>query len=393
MALRSAARGKAYPAWFDSMRPCSQHPSPVPVNRSGGGALHKIIGKGDETVICRNSFRRQKKVMRRAVKTIMGVLILAAGISIFLYPDYREWKNQREIGRITEGFQKADVPDGAEAEGRGNPDGEKEISEKETTEQATKEQGETISRSLELFTVLQEYNARLFREGQDITDAWNFRQIPEEIAALNPGSDAVGYIEISDISLSLPLYIGATEENMGKGAVVLTETSMPVGGENTNCVIAAHRGWGGSPYFRDIDRLKVGSEIHIHNLWEELTYQVTGTEIIHASECEILNIRQGKDMVTLFSCYPYMSRGTKYRLVIYCERVTEEEGKEKEGMLQEGTEVKELAEKELAEKGIVIEEDFSEVLSRKEDLLRVILPAVVILAAFIAILFRLKNRR
>ena len=107
---------------------------------------------------------------------------------------------------------------------------------------------------------------------------------------------------------------------MGKGAVVLTETSMPIGGDSTNCVIAAHRGWGGSPYFRDIDQLEVGSKVHIRNLWEDLSYQVTGTEIIPAIECSILNIQQGKDMVTLFSCYPYMSPGTKCRLVIYCER-------------------------------------------------------------------------
>lgn len=333
--------------------------------------------------------------MKRMMKKIIGVLILVTGISIFLYPDYREWKTQRELQRITEGFQKDDMPDSMhqETEMKESLDEEKETSsEEEVTEGGEQDY---IPGSPELFAAMQEYNAHLITDGQDITDAWNFRQTPADIAALNPDSNAVGYIEIPEISVSLPLYIGATEANMSKGAVVLTQTSMPVGGENTNCVIAAHRGWGGSPYFRDIDQLKVGAKIHIRNLWEELTYQVTGTEIIPATECSILNIQQGKDMVTLFSCYPYMSPGTKYRLVIYCEREKDEDAKEQvlETEPQKETTVKELAEKELAEKGIVIEEDFIEKISRKEDILRVILPTAVILITLVVILLRLKKRR
>lgn len=329
------------------------------------------------------------------IKTIIGMLILVMGISIFLYPDYREWKNNREISRITEKTQSDDMPDGIhqETETKVNSEEEKETPSKEKIT----ENGEQDHKpgSAELLTALQEYNARLATEGQDITDAWNFRQAPVDVAALNDGSSVVGYIEIPEISVSLPLYIGATESNMSSGAVVLAETSMPVGGDSTNCVIAAHRGWKGSPYFRDIDQLKVGSRIHIHNLWEDLTYQVTGTEIIHATECSILNIREGKDMVTLFSCYPYMSPGTKYRLVIYCEREKNADTKEPmpETQHQKGTTVKELAENELADKGIVIGESFTEAISRREDLIRVLLPAACILLLLVVSLFRLKRRR
>lgn len=329
------------------------------------------------------------------LKTIIGILILVTGISIFLYPNYREWKNQREISRIMEESRSGELPDPVqqEIETEEKQDEEKETSSDEGLTEETDE--ELPPGSPEFLAALQDYNAGLVTEGQDITDAWNFTEIPDAIAALNPEFRAVGYIEIPEISVSLPLYIGATEANMGKGAVVLTGTSMPVGGEDTNCVIAAHRGWGGSPYFRDIDQLKVGSEIHIHNLWEELTYQVTGTEIIPATECDILHIRQGKDMVTLFSCYPYMSPGTKYRLVIYCERESSKDTKEQASgsQPQRGTAVKELAQEGLAEKGIVMDENFMEELFRKEDLFRVLLPAACVLLALIIILFRLRKRR
>lgn len=332
--------------------------------------------------------------MKRIIKAIIGVLILATGICIFLYPDYREWKNQKEINRIMEESQGRELPDYVQ-QAKENDENQKEEKELSSEEKAEEKERDSLSGSPKLLEALQEYNAGLSMDGQDITDAWNFTEIPADIATLNPGADAVGYIEIPEISISLPLYIGATEANMENGAVVLTGTSMPVGGEDTNCVIAAHRGWGGSPYFRDIDQLEVGSEIHIHNLWEDLTYQVTGTEIIPATECSILHIRQGKDMVTLFSCYPYMSPGTKYRLVIYCERKSTRDTKEQELKEQEqkGTGVKELAQRGLAEKGIVMEENFMEAFSKKEDALRVLLPAACILSALLILLLRLWKRR
>lgn len=321
---------------------------------------------------------------KNIVKTVIGILILATGVAIFLYPNYREWQNQREIRQITEQLF-TEEGDEKKLQAKENSDKGQE------TQMVNKET--SVSGSLDFLKALREYNTRLYLEGQDITDAWNFRQTPVDIKALNHDSSVVGHIELPDISISLPLAIGATESNMSNGAVVLTETSMPVGGKNTNCVIAAHRGWKGSAYFRDIDQLKIGSKIHIRNLWEKLTYQVTGTEIIHASECDILNIQEGKDMVTLFSCYPYMSPGTEYRLVIYCERETKEDAEKTKAKQAQGTAVKELAEKELTEKGIVIEERFAETLSEKEDFLRVFLPAICIFVTVFVFILRLSKKR
>ena len=36
------------------------------------------------------------------------------------------------------------------------------------------------------------------------------------------------------------------------------QTSLPLGKRDSNCVIAAHRGYQGIPYFRDIEELKIG---------------------------------------------------------------------------------------------------------------------------------------
>lgn len=46
----------------------------------------------------------------------------------------------------------------------------------------------------------------------------------------------------------MPVYLGASTENMARGGALLGQTSMPLGGANTNTVIAAHRGYYGAEY-------------------------------------------------------------------------------------------------------------------------------------------------
>ena len=74
--------------------------------------------------------------------------------------------------------------------------------------------------------------------------------------------------------VKLPLYLGATLENMRKGAAIMGETSLPIGTKNSNCVIAAHRGYQGIPYFREVEKLNVGDRVIIQNPWEKLSYRV-----------------------------------------------------------------------------------------------------------------------
>ena len=54
--------------------------------------------------------------------------------------------------------------------------------------------------------------------------------------------------------------------HLAAGAAVLGNTSAPIGGDNTNCVIAGHRGWRGADYFRHIDRLAGGRQRYADEL-------------------------------------------------------------------------------------------------------------------------------
>ena len=123
---------------------------------------------------------------------------------------------------------------------------------------------------------------------------------------------SVAYIE-------LPLYIGASDEHLARGAAILGQTSIPIGETDTNSVIAGHRGYQGAPYFRDIEKLEMGDTISITNPWETLEYEVTGIDVISPFDTDAVLIQDGRDMMTLVTCHPYRSGG-KYRYIVYCTR-------------------------------------------------------------------------
>ncbi|MCD7818779.1 MAG: sortase [Lachnospiraceae bacterium] len=102
-----------------------------------------------------------------------------------------------------------------------------------------------------LYLDMLEYNQNLVADGQELVDAWSYTQEPIDLSALGDDDTAIGYIAIPSMEVTLPLYIGASTENLAKGAAALSETSMSIGGEDTNCVIAGHRGYSGMPYFRE----------------------------------------------------------------------------------------------------------------------------------------------
>ena len=175
----------------------------------------------------------------------------------------------------------------------------------------------------DLKDAMTEYNLRLAQDqsGLDSVDSYEAPGLNLEgygLGADNP----VGYIEIPAMDVTLPLYLGASRAHMNDGATVLGQTSMPIGGISTNCVIAAHRGWNGKAMFRDVELLQEGDLVYLTNLWETLTYQVTRISIIWPDEVEAVAIQQGQDMVTLLTCHPYIV-GT-HRYLVYCQRVEDE---------------------------------------------------------------------
>ena len=175
----------------------------------------------------------------------------------------------------------------------------------------------------DLREAMEAYNLQLSQDqsGLDSVDSYEAPGLNLEDYGME-ADDAVGYVEIPAMDVTLPLYLGASRAHMNDGATVLGQTSMPIGGISTNCVIAAHRGWNGKAMFRDVELLQEGDLVYLTNLWETLTYQVTGISIIWPDEVEAVAIQPGQDMVTLLTCHPYIV-GT-HRYLVYCQRVEDE---------------------------------------------------------------------
>ena len=172
----------------------------------------------------------------------------------------------------------------------------------------------------ELLAALQEYNRQLYAEKQcNLTDLEACEEPAADLTAYGIEDEIIGVLEIPAMDLTMPVYLGASDDHLAAGAAVLGNTSTPIGGDNTNSVIAGHRGWRGADYFRHIDRLAVGDSVTLTNLWGTLTYTVADIQIIQPHEVDKIKIRQGRDLLTLLTCHPYASGG-RQRYVVYCER-------------------------------------------------------------------------
>ena len=172
----------------------------------------------------------------------------------------------------------------------------------------------------ELLAALREYNQRIYAEKQcNLVDLEACEEPAADLTAYGIEDEIIGVLEIPAMELTMPVYLGASDAHLAAGAAVLGNTSAPIGDDNTNCVIAGHRGWKSADYFRYIDRLQVGDTVTLTNLWETLTYIVADIQIMQPHEVEKIKIQPNRDLLTLITCHPYASGG-KQRYVVYCER-------------------------------------------------------------------------
>ena len=172
----------------------------------------------------------------------------------------------------------------------------------------------------ELLAALQDYNRQLYAEKQrELTSLEACETPAADLTTYGIDDEIIGVLEIPAMELTMPVYLGASDAHLAAGAAVLGNTSAPIGGDNTNCVIAGHRGWRGADYFRHIDRLQAGDTVQVTNLWETLTYTVADIQIIQPHEVDKIKIQQGRDLLTLLTFHPYASGG-RQRYVVYCER-------------------------------------------------------------------------
>lgn len=144
------------------------------------------------------------------------------------------------------------------------------------------------------------------------------KQNYENILALE--NDVMAYVEIPKISVKLPVYHGTSTRSLQLGLGHIDNSSLPIGGESTHCLITGHTGIAESEMFDNLVDVEVGDEFYIHVLNRQLTYRVVEIFIIDPDDTSKLTVVRGKDYCSLITCYPYAINS--HRLVVRGEHVT-----------------------------------------------------------------------
>ena len=113
------------------------------------------------------------------------------------------------------------------------------------------------------------------------------------------------YVDIPKINVYLPVQHGTGADTLEKSVGHVVGTSLPVGGSSTHAVLSAHSGMASSKLFSDIDQLELGDKFFVHVLGDTLAYEVDAINTVLPTDTSLLQIEEGKDLVTLVTCTPF----------------------------------------------------------------------------------------
>ena len=238
--------------------------------------------------------------MGRLIAKILAWLAILLGLALLIQPTAAQWWTSTRNAKTAAQFAaRAEAQPTAPA-----------------AEETTAEPPEPERAYPELYAAMQDYNAEIYAGGQSgLTDPFAYEEAPLDLAAYGYDDDVLAVLWIPRLNLELPVYLGASRENMAKGAALLGQTSMPLGGENTNTVLAAHRGYYGAEMLRNVQQIQVGDKIQLTTPWDTLIYRVAELKIIDPADISSVLIQPGRDLLTLSTCHPYTQNYQRYLVI------------------------------------------------------------------------------
>ncbi|MDD5953409.1 MAG: class C sortase [Oscillospiraceae bacterium] len=183
-----------------------------------------------------------------------------------------------------------------------------------------KEDPSSAQKNPALRKAMERYNQKLAEGGQKRFTSPADYEIPTfHLADYGEPEECFGTISIPKIGIQLALYNGANDDTMMLGAGVFANTSLPIGGDSTNTVVAAHNRYNNVNIFLEIDTLQKGDPIYVENFWETLCYRVKETDVISPDDFQHFYIEPGENLLTLMTCYQFPNNDQRYVVVAeYC---------------------------------------------------------------------------
>lgn len=239
---------------------------------------------------CAPTHSNKENSAMKKLSTVLLIATFVAGLSLLLYPTVSNYWNTLHASRAVA-----------------------------TYVDAVQNMGEDKRR--EMLQKAIEYNKSLTSDNQRLTISSARRQEYESILDVD-GNGMIGYIEIPNINITLPVYHGTNDDVLQIAVGHLDWTSLPVGGTSTHCVLSGHRGLPSAKLFTNLDQVKEGDTFVIRVLDEVLTYEIDQIRIVEPAAVDDLMIENGKDYCTLVTCTPYGVNS--HRLLVRGHRVENE---------------------------------------------------------------------
>lgn len=211
--------------------------------------------------------------MKKNLSTVILILVFLTGLSLLLYPSVSDYWNSFHQSRAIATY----------------------ASDVAAMDDQTYEK---------LWEDAQAYNKRLLRREEPLRQTE--KRMDEYERLLNVDATGVmGYIEIPELKVSLPIYHGVDEGVLQIAVGHIPGSSLPVGGKGTHCVLSGHRGLPSAKLFTDLDELREGDRFLLRVLDETLTYEVDQILIVEPQEVDDIAIDPEQDYCTLVTCTPY----------------------------------------------------------------------------------------
>jgi sortase A len=122
-------------------------------------------------------------------------------------------------------------------------------------------------------------------------EAWQKSKVAAPVAVM-------ALLEMPDVGLKVPVYEGASDVNMDRGAGHIKGTARPGGGGNVG--IAGHR----DGYFRVLKDAEIGDSLTLQTATGQRRYTVNEILIVDPLDIEVLDSSEDQ-RITLVTCYPF----------------------------------------------------------------------------------------
>ena len=246
--------------------------------------------------------------MKRKLINLLFALIFLIGFGIFAYPAVSDQWNAYRQSKLISTYE--------------------EVMSELEPEDYSREWG--TARAFNDAIAQNDFTGDAFGSGDtDIEDT-------EYWKVLNAAENGVmGYLSIPKIDVRLSVYHGTADDILQTGMGHVSGTKLPIGGDGTHSVLAAHRGLPSAKLFTDLDQMEPGDRFYIHILDEVFAYEVDQIlPMIDKDDLDALTgamqVVPGEDYVTLLTCTPYGVNS--HRLLVRGSRTAyngEEEAEEK----------------------------------------------------------------